>query len=249
MTTTPSPRSSWALVPARGGSKSIPYKNLVALRGRPLLDYGVRAVQASGACDRIVGSTEDDRIAARFAELGVEVDRRPPELAGDETPVADVARDWLARARSQGHALPDIVVLVQPTSPFLLPEHVSALVRAMDGDPDANSGQTIVACPHNAHAWNQRALENGRTRFVYAEERRRGYNKQSKPAHFLFGNLVAARTRALLAGDGFFAEPSVAIEIRRPFDFDLDVESDVGLAEAILAAGLVRLPHCGPLSA
>jgi hypothetical protein len=84
---------------------------------------------------------------------------------------------------------------------------------------------------------------------VYAAERRRGYNKQSKPPHYLFGNLVAARTRALLAGDGFFAEPSAAVEIRRPYDFDLDTHADIGLAEAILTAGLVRLPHLERISA
>jgi CMP-N,N'-diacetyllegionaminic acid synthase len=244
VTADPSPLCAWALVPARGGSKSIPYKNLVPLDGVPLLDYGVRAVQASRACARIVGSTEDLRIAARFSALGVEVDPRPTELAGDDTPVADVARDWLLRSQSRGLTLPDIVVLIQPTSPFLLPEHVTALIGAMSRDRDANSGQTIVACPHNAHAWNQRVLEDGRTRFVYAAERRRGYNKQSKPSHFLFGNLVAASTRALLSGHGFFAEPSAAVEIGRPYDFDLDTQADIGLAEAILAAGLVRLPHC-----
>jgi CMP-N-acetylneuraminic acid synthetase len=244
-----SPFCAWALVPARGGSKSIPYKNLVPLAGSPLLDYGVRAVQASLACARIVGSTEDRKIAERFSALGVEVDPRPAELAGDDTPVADVAREWLLRSQSRGLSLPDIVVLVQPTSPFLLPEHVTALVGAMSRDEDANSGQTIVACPHNAHAWNQRVFEDGRTRFVYAAERRRGYNKQSKPPHYLFGNLVAARTRALLAGDGFFAEPSAAVEIRRPYDFDLDTHADIGLAEAILTAGLVRLPHLERISA
>ena len=55
---------------------------------------------------------------------------------------------------------------------------------------------------------------------------------------------MAASPRALLSGHGFFAEPSAAVEIGRPYDFDLDTQADIGLAEAILAAGLVRLPHC-----
>src|SRR4029079_17501594 len=107
----------------------------------------------------------------------------------------------------------------------------------------ARSGQTIVACPHNAHAWNQRDFDGGRVRFVYAEERRRGYNKQTKPKHWLFGNLVATRVEALLAGESFFAEPSAAVEIERPYDFDLDTAADVALAEAMIASRNVQLPH------
>lgn len=234
---------AWALVPARGGSKSIPYKNLVPLAGRPLLDYGIRGAQASDRCVRIVGSTEDEKIAAHFAAHGIECDRRPAALAADDTAVADVAREWLLRLRVGGERLPDVLVLVQPTSPFLLPRHVGMLIDAMAADPHARSGQTIVACPHNAHAWNQRAFESGRLRFVYAEERRRGYNKQVKPKHWLFGNLVAARVDALLEGEGFFAEPSAAVEIERPYDFDLDTAADVAIAEALIAGGVVRLPH------
>jgi CMP-N,N'-diacetyllegionaminic acid synthase len=233
----------WAFVPARGGSKSIPYKNLVMLAGRPLLDYGVCAAQASGRCARIVGSTEDDRIGKRFEELGTEYDKRPQDLARDDTPVADVAREWLQRRRAAGETLPDALLLVQPTSPFLRPQDVARLLDALASDPGARSGQTVVACPHNAHAWNQRACEDGHVRFVYAEQRRRGYNKQSKPAHWLFGNAVATRVDALLAGEGFFATPSVAVEIERPYDFDLDTATDLAIAEALIAAGVAKLPH------
>jgi CMP-N,N'-diacetyllegionaminic acid synthase len=211
--------------------------------GRPLLDYGVRAAQASDRCARIVGSTEDARIAERFAALGIACDMRPANLAGDETPVSDVAREWLTRTRAGGTSLPDILLLVQPTSAFLRAQDIVRLLDAMATDPAARSGQTIVACPHNAHAWNQRALENGCVRFVNAEERKRGYNKQTKPPRWLFGNLVAVRVDALLAGEGFFAEPSAAVEIEGSYGFDLDTATDVALAEAMIAGGLVHLPH------
>lgn len=237
------PATSWAFVPARGGSKSIPYKNLVPIDGRPLLDYGVTAAKASGLCSRIVGSTDDSRIAERFAALGVECDRRPADLATDDAPVADVVREWLTRTREDGAVLPDILVLVQPTSPFLRPRDIAQLLSKMSSDQEARSGQTIVTCPHNAHAWNQRAFENGHVRFVHAEERRRAYNKQTKPRHWLFGNLVAARADALLAGEGFFATPAVGVEIERPYDFDLDTRADVAIAEAMIASGCVELAH------
>ena len=155
----------WAFVPARGGSKSIPLKNLARVAGVPLLTYGVRAVQASGRVSRIICSTDHDDIAACARELGIEVDCRPGHLATDDAAVADVAREFLARKGS-----PDILVLVQPTSPFLLPEHVHVLMDAMMNDREARSGQTITSCPHNHHAWNQREVVEGRTRFKFSVE-------------------------------------------------------------------------------
>lgn len=228
----------WAIVPARGGSKSIPLKNLVPLAGVPLMNFVLRAAQASGRLTRIVCSTDDNQIGARARELGIEVDWRPVGLATDESPVAEVAREFLRRAGA-----PDILVLVQPTSPFLLPEHVRLLLDALEADPAARSGQTVTVCPHNHHAWNQREVIDGHVRFRFSAERAAAYNKQTKPKHYVFGNLVAVRTSALLDGEGFFAEPSVAVEIPAPYDFDLDAPGDVAIAEALILAGVVRLPH------
>ncbi len=234
----------WALVPARGGSKSIPYKNLVPLAGRPLLDYGVLAAKACERLDRIICSTEDDNIAERARTLGIEIDRRPISLAGDMTKVEDVVREMLARlSNGESRLLPDILVLIQPTSPFLCREHIDAVLDAMLADPQCRSGQNITPIPHNHHAFNQRSLEKGRAILKFENERRIAYNKQSKEPLYGFGNLYAARAEAILDGDTFFASPAVATVVPRPYNFDLDGPSDIPFAEAILGAGLVKLPH------
>ena len=233
---------AWAMVPARGGSKSIPYKNLAVLAGRALIDYGVLAVQASGRCERIVCSTEDQRVAEHAETLGIEVDTRPTRLAGDDTAVADVARDFLARATAP---LPDVLVLIQPTSPFLLPQHIGALLDRIASNPSAQSAQTVAAIPHNHHAWNQRVVTDPVVHFAFREERARAYNKQSKPKLYAIGNLVMVRPAALRLGLDFFAEPSVALEIPRPYDFDVDTAEDLALASAIMASGAVSLSHLG----
>ncbi len=116
----------WALIPARGGSRGIPLKNIAPLAGRPLIDYGIAAAKASPSLGRIVCSTDSEPIAARARQLGVDVVRRPDHLATDEARVDDVARDFLASL--QPGSRPDVIVLVQPSSPFLLPEHISALL-------------------------------------------------------------------------------------------------------------------------
>jgi CMP-N-acetylneuraminic acid synthetase len=224
-------------VPARGGSKSIPKKNLVALGGRPMLDYGILAAQASGVLSQIVCSTDDAEIAARARELGIATDARPASLSQDDSPVAEVVREFLQRATEPW----DVVVLIQPTSPFLLASHVQAVVKCFEQRPEIQSAQTIVPCPHNAHAWNQRVTDQGLVRFRYKEERERAYNKQGKPKHYLFGNLVAARAEALMQGGSFFAEPSAGVEIERPHDLDVDGYDDLVLAEALLASKRIRL--------
>lgn len=229
----------WALVPARGGSKSIPQKNLAVLGGRHLLDYGVIATKVSRCCDRIICSTNDRNIGNRAMELGIEVDWRPPILATDEASVAEVAREFLGRQLKK----PDILVLVQPTSPFLLPKHLENLMDLFIRCPESNSGQTICPIPHNYHTWNQRLTEDNFVRFMYPEERRSAYNKQRKPKVYGFGNLVAAKSAALLEGKDFFAEPSVGYTIDWPYNLDVDGPDDLRLAEVILQSGLVQLDH------
>ena len=234
---------AWAMVPARGGSKSIPYKNLVLLGGIPMLDFGVRAAQAFGSFERIICSTEDDRIAIEAERLGVEVDWRPAELATDDAEVEDAAREMLSRhGGSDGTRLPDVLVLIQPTNPFVDPNHFNALLEAMRTHEEVVTAQTITAVPHNYHAWAQRVFEDGRVRFRYPEERKQAYNKQRKPTSYKFANLVSIRPRALLTGASFFDTPSAGVEVPWPYDLDVDGPDDVRLANALLAAGLVDLP-------
>ena len=77
-----------ALTPARGGSKAVPYKNLHPLGGKPLLAWPVECALATPEIDRVIVSTDDDRIAAAAAGLGAEVYRRPAHLATDTALVA-----------------------------------------------------------------------------------------------------------------------------------------------------------------
>jgi len=200
-----------------------------------MMTWGIMAAKSVGCCTRIVCSTDDYEIATVALNCGIEVDRRPAVLATDSAAVADVAREFLKRQ----FVLPEILILVQPTSPFLQPEHLSRLVERMIAHPECNSGQTITEVGHNFHAWNQRIYETGEVHFKFAKERKTAYNKQSKPKLFTFGNLVAVRPRALIEGFDFFAEPSVGVEIKWPYNLDVDGPTDLHIAELLLQAGIV----------
>jgi CMP-N-acetylneuraminic acid synthetase len=119
-----------ALTPARGGSKSVPYKNLHPLGGKPLLAWPIAVAQATPAIDRVIVSTDDDRIADAARSLGAEVYRRPAELATDTAVVADAIRDLWKRLRAEGETA-TILVLLEATSPFRTPEVIERCLRRM----------------------------------------------------------------------------------------------------------------------
>jgi len=236
--------TAWAFVPARGGSKSIRLKNLVPLAGRPMLDYGVRAAAASGRFAQIVCSTDHSEIATRATELGILVDPRPEILAGDDARVDLVVQEYLQRQFDASATLPEVIVLVQPTSPFLRTSDIDALLEIFARDPNVRSAHNVTSVSHNDHAWNQRMVDNdGRVSFRFADERAKARQKQDKPSLMVFGNLIAARSTALLDGAGFYANPCGAVNIPAPYNTDVDGPLDLVIAEAVIASGAVVLPH------
>lgn len=230
-----------AFVPARGGSKSIPLKNIHPLADIPMIGYVLAAAQATPVFSRIVCSTDHPKINAVCKAMNIDVDPRPKDLCGDDVPVTDVVREFLKRQVLNDGMMAELVVLLQPTNPFVLPEHVDELVSRVLNDPIARSGQTVTTVSHNMHAYNQRVVEKGYVRFNFKQERSEAYNKQRKPHFLKFGNLVAVRSSAILEGADCFAEPSVAVPIDERYCVDVDGPDDVGYAEYLLRSGRVDL--------
>lgn len=229
------------LIPARGGSKSIPLKNIVLVAGQPLITYVIAAGLGAESLSRVVCSTDHAAIASVCLERGVEVLERPTQLGEDDTPVTDVILNVLKTIAAHDGVMPGMVALLQPTSPFILPSHIDACVGALRANPDADSAQTITPVFHNAHAFNQRVVKEGRVQFRFMEERRAAYNKQLKPKHYAFGNLVVTRSRSLLAGQDCFGNVSLPVEIPRAYALDVDTAEDVDYASFLVREGKVCL--------
>lgn len=243
MTTAPILDTSTVLgvVPARGGSKSIPLKNLAEVGGRQLVAYMAAAARASRLVGEVVCSTDHAGIADAATRLGLRVDRRAPELAQDDTPITAVLVDLLHRLAAERGAVPWAVALLQPTSPFLRGRDIDACIEALRADPHAVSAQTVTPVLHNAHAFNQRVVEDGRVRFRFHEERAAAYNKQRKPKHYVFGNLVVTRAQALLEGSDCFGTTSAAVEIPRAYALDVDTPEDLDYADFLVRTGRLVL--------
>ena len=227
------------LIPARGGSKSILLKNLAPVAGRPMITYVMAAGLKAATLSRVYCSTDHPAIAQVCREGGVEVLDRPAHLGEDDTPVIAVVRQVLETVAQRDGRMPGLVALLQPTSPFLLAEHINACVQALRQQPTADSSQTITSVFHNAHAFNQRVVEGGLVRFRFPEERAAAYNKQRKPKHYVFGNLVVTRSRAIFEGKDCFGAVSVPVEISRVYALDVDTAEDLDYAGYLVASGKI----------
>lgn len=230
------------LIPARGGSKSIPLKNVALVAGRPLISYVIAAGHKARSLSALYCSTDHAAIAAASRDGGVEVLERPTSLGEDDTPVTKVILHVLETLARRDGRLPGLVALLQPTSPFVLPSHIDACVEALRDAALADSAQTVTPVIHNAHAYNQRVIEEGLVRFRFLEERCLAYNKQRKPKHYVFGNLVVSRTRSLLSGKDCFGDISVPVEIPRTYALDVDTAEDLDYARYLVETGRVDIP-------
>lgn len=137
-------REVLALIPARGGSKSIPRKNIKSFAGHPLIAYSIAAGLASATVNRVVVSTDDEEIAAVARQYGAETPfLRPAELSADDTPDLPVFQHALHWFQSEQGYLPDIVVQLRPTSPLRKTLHIDQAAHHLQEHPEADSIRTV----------------------------------------------------------------------------------------------------------
>lgn len=140
------------IIPARGGSKSIPRKNIKLLHGIPLIAYSIAAGLKASLVTRVIVSTDDEEIATIAKEWGAEVPfMRPKELGRDDTldlPVFQHALTWLSENENYN---PDIVIHLRPTSPFRPPDSIDQAVSMMRDIDNAESVRSIVPSGQNPY--------------------------------------------------------------------------------------------------
>jgi CMP-N-acetylneuraminic acid synthetase len=156
-----------ALVPARGGSKGIPGKNVAPLAGRPLIEYTLRFARACPEIERTLVSTDDKEIAAVAAAAGGEVIYRPAELAADDTPLWPVMR----HALDQVDPAIEFLLVLEPTGPFRLTEDLATAIARLVETPTADGivavsrpdFNPIWVCVVERDGWMENLVEEGRT--------------------------------------------------------------------------------------
>ncbi|KAF5431160.1 N-acylneuraminate cytidylyltransferase [Candidatus Methanophagaceae archaeon] len=212
-----------AIIPARGGSKGIPRKNVRLIAGKPLIAYSIEAALNSKYIEKAVVSTEDGEIAKISKKYGAEVIERPMELATDTAPTEPVLEHVVKWLQEQEGYKPDIVVLLQPTSPFRTSEHID---EALDIFLNDDCDSLLSVCPSSAFVWKMGAAGAYPINYDFKNRPRRQdkeHEYQENGAIYIttYNSLMENHNR--LGGKiGLYIMPEVySVEIDTEFDFYL----------------------------
>lgn len=219
------------LIPARGGSKGVPRKNVRELAGRPLIAWTIRTAQQATGLTSIVVTTDDPEIAAVAEAAGAEVPfLRSAELAADTTPTLPVMIDALDRLAAQGREF-EAVCLLQPTTPFRPPGLVD---RAIDQlfDRAADSVVSVVPLPFDHHPdWALVTGDDGFSTWATGRAEPPTRRQDLTPAFHRDGSLYVTRT-SVLRGGSLYGSRMVTLAVDTP-TVNIDTLDDWERAEQL----------------
>lgn len=225
-----------AIIPARGGSKGIPRKNIRDFAGYPLIAYSIAAGLKAETVTRVIVSTDDEEIAAVARQFGAETPFiRPAEFAQDQTldlPVFEHALSWL---KKQEGYIPDVVVQLRPTSPIRPETCVDDAVRLLWQHAEADSVRGVVPAGQNPHKMWRVDGENGPMNpLLTVGGIAEPYNAPRQvlpPVYWQTGHIDAIRTRTILEKRSMSGSVIYPLMIDPSFTVDIDTPKDWPRAE------------------
>lgn len=213
-----------AVIPARGGSKRLPRKNLLPLGGKPLIGWTIEAALQSRYIDRIVVTSDDPEILAIARDYGVEALKRPDELATDTAETFEAVEHAVQHSPKS-----DFVVLLQPTSPLRKAHHIDeALEKAVAQNADA-----VVSVCETDHSplWSNTLPENGSMERFLRDEVRNKRSQDLEKYYRINGAVYVCKTAPLLEQKSFFLNANIyAYPMDRESSVDIDEEIDFKIA-------------------
>jgi N-acylneuraminate cytidylyltransferase len=232
------------LILARGGSVRVPRKNIRNLAGRPLIYYIIKTAKKSSYINRVIVSTDDVEIAEVARRCGAEVPfYRPKELAREDSPEFEAIEHALNWLRDNEGYIPDLVVKLFPTSPFLRSETVDRAIELMLENPDADSLRSVRMCKE--HPFKMWVIEGNRLRsFVSLDKKPK--DGHSLPYQVLPKVCIQNACIDVIRPSNIWEKRSVTGDEILPLvmdeleSFDINTELDFIVAEEIMKKGLVR---------
>ena len=227
-----------ALIPARGGSKKVPGKNIRPLAGKPMIAYAVEAAKESRFITRVIVSTDDDAIAAAAREAGAEVPfRRPTELGGDrvtDLPVFQHALRWLEERENYR---PELVVHLRPTAPLRRAEHIDAGIEKLLAHPEADAVRSVMPAtqhPHKMWKFDGKRMRPFLPGLSMADEQ---FNqpRQALPEAFIQnGSVDVVRREVILEKNSMTGSVVLGMIMDELDSVNVDQEEDFLLAELLM---------------
>ncbi len=220
---------SLVIIPARGGSKGIPRKNLRLLADKPLVAHAIDAARKARSVHRIVVSTDDEEIAAVSLQYGAEVVRRPDEISGDTASSETALLHALESLRRTEGYEPERVVFLQCTSPLTLPEDIDGTVRAFQ---DEKADSALAVTPFHYFLW--RLDDQGNAVGINHEKSLRLLRQKQAPQFLETGAVYVMNTKGFReAKHRFFGKTALYV---MPPERCLEIDEDIDfrIAEVLL---------------
>lgn len=219
-----------AIIPARGGSKGIPEKNIRRIAGKPLIAYTLEAALNCPFVDACVASTDSDAIAAVCHRYDVKVIRRPEELSLDQTPTAPVVVHVLEQLRKDASHF-DQLVLLQPTSPLRNATHVTDSIAQFR----ATGAQSLISVTDAEHHPHKMFTIDGEHLTPFFSRDALHAPRQLLPrAYRQNGAIYIVWVKAFLESASFFIDPCSPYIMDGRDSVDIDTDIDWRVAEALL---------------
>ncbi|KAA3646404.1 MAG: acylneuraminate cytidylyltransferase family protein [Chloroflexi bacterium] len=221
------------IIPARGGSKGIPNKNLRELAERPLLAYTVDAAQDSGVIDRLILSTDSEEIAELGRGLGVEVPfLRPTELAQDDTAMLPVLQHAVKQVEAEGWQ-PEIIVLLQPTAPLRKAKHIVEAVELLQKE-NCDSVVSVVEVPGHYLPHFVMKIEDDKLDFFLPEGERVPRRQDAPKAYSRDGSVYVFWRDLLIEKNTIYGDDCRPLILSHEHSVNLDTLEDWAEAEKML---------------
>lgn len=223
-----------AVIPARGGSKRFPGKNLHPLNGKPLIAHPIEAAKKASRIDRIIVSTDDEEIAAIAREYGAEVPfMRPADIAGDKSPVIEAVEFTLKELERMEGYVADYCVLLQPTTPLIEAEQIDQAI-SLAVEKHADSVVTVAEVETINHPYNVREiLPDGTIRFWQYDLHYEVLGKD-RPKFYHAANLWLSSRQTILSEGKLEGKMNYPIIVPSQYSVDIDFKEDLDRIEVWL---------------
>jgi len=221
-----------AVIPARSGSKGLPGKNILLLAGKPLIAHTIEAARTAHSIQRVLVSTESPEIAQIARQYGAEVPfLRPPELALDETPTLPVLQHVLSQLQALEGCAPEVIVLLQPTSPLRVAADIDRAVIMLE---QTQADSVVSLCVADHHPASMKRVEQGRV-LPFLDDAPECVRRQDlPPVYRLNGAIYATRRRVLLETNRILGRDTRALIMDADSSVDIDTPLDLKVATLIM---------------
>ncbi len=225
------------IIPARGGSRKIYKKNIKILAGKPLIAYTIKTVEKAKIIDRCIVSTDDKQVARVARKWGGYVPfMRPAFLAKDSTPDHPVLVHTIRQLQKRDGYLPEIVVMLRPTSPLKTPAIINDAVKRLIENPKYTSVRTVCKAEGVFHPyWMFRNKKGTLFSFIKGVDIVKYYQRQLLPECFRINGVVdVLRTSVILNSDNPYGNKVGFLEIDPYNAIDIDQKMDFKLCEFLI---------------